>query len=221
MKEYLKMKDYLQKNMQTYDLLAEEYKKRKKNYENSDRQIIKPFIDYLKENFDTPNVLELGPGSGLALKIFSEEGFNTTAIDISKNIIEISKECSPKTSYLWGDFLEYDFGKAKYDGIFAKAFIHLFPKKDAILVIKKMRGLLSPKGMIFIGTTLHDKPEEGFAKKEDYPNEPERFRKKWTEKELYEVADKLSLNVVTTALNFEKDKNKVWIKFLLIKKETN
>jgi SAM-dependent methyltransferase len=213
------MKNYLKTNMQTYDFLAEEYKNRKKNYEISDRKIMQSFIDYLKNNFKKAHVLELGPGSGLALQILSEEGFNTTAIDISKKMIKISKEASPNTEYIHSDFLEYDFGKVKYEGIFAKAFIHLFPKEDAVLVIKKMMDILAPNGIIFIGTTLHENPEEGFIKKEGYPNEPERFRKKWTKKELEEIIKKLSLKIISKKLNFEKEKNKTWIKFLLNKKE--
>ncbi len=212
------MKSYLEKNVQTYDLLAEEYKERKKDYEISDKGIIRPFADYLKDNFKSINVLELGPGSGLNLQMFSEEGFNTTAIDISQKIIDVARQSSPKTKYIHDDFLAYNFEKIKYEGIFAKAFIHLFPKKDAILVIKKMRDLVVPKGEIFISTTLHEVSEEGFIKKSDYFGEPERFRKRWTEKELIETINNLNLDIILKYYFIEENRNKHWIN-LTLKKE--
>jgi 2-polyprenyl-3-methyl-5-hydroxy-6-metoxy-1,4-benzoquinol methylase len=118
------MKAYIKLNQKAYDALAEEYKQKMQEYIISDRKIVAPFIDCLKINFKKISVLELGPGSGLNLSYFEKEGFETTGIDISNEIIKISQEMAPKTKYIFGDFLEYNFGKSKFESIFAKAFIH-------------------------------------------------------------------------------------------------
>ena len=209
------MKDYVKVNQKVYDRLAREYNERLKDYMISDRKITAPFINYLKDKFDNATILELGPGSGLCLSYFEFEGFQTTAIDISKEILSVSKKNAPKTKYLFGDFLEYDFGTSKFEGIFAKAFIHLFPKKDALFVLRKILGLLTKNGVAFIGTTIHKKSEEGFFEKSDYKEKLKRFRKKWTEKELIEEVEKVGFKILKKAHHSEPDKNKNWINLLL------
>ena len=94
------MKDYIRINQKVYDNLAQEYKQKMEEYVISDRKIATPFIDYLKNNFNKVKVLEPGPGSGLNLSYFESEGFETTAIDISKEVITVSKEIAPRTKYI-------------------------------------------------------------------------------------------------------------------------
>jgi 2-polyprenyl-3-methyl-5-hydroxy-6-metoxy-1,4-benzoquinol methylase len=211
------MKNYIKVNKEAYDTLAEEYKQKMKEYIISDRTIIVPFVDYLKTHFDKVKVLELGPGSGLNLTYFEEEGFDTTAIDISGEILKISQEIAPKTKYIFADFLVFDFGKTKFQGVFAKAFIHLFPKKDAVVVLKKIFDLLEEKGCAFLTTTIHDKAEEAFFEKEDYDKKMKRFRKKWLENELLEEITKVGFKIYDAKYNIEDDKKKKWIGIVLTK----
>jgi len=196
--------------------LAQEYKYKMPGYIKSERKIAIPFINYLKNTFGLIRVLEIGPGSGLNLSYLEKEGFKTTAIDISKNMIRVAGEVAPNTKFIHGDFLEYNFKKSSFEGIFAKAFIHLFPKKDAIQVLKKIKRLLVPKGAVFIATTVHPKPEEGYFEKTDYIHKLTRFRKKWTEKELIETLKSLNYNIINKGYYIEKDKNKKWINLLAI-----
>jgi SAM-dependent methyltransferase len=207
--------DYLEINKRAYDETAEEYKQRISWYEESDRKILAPFIKLLKEKFDKIKLLELGPGSGLALRFFEEAGMKTTAIDISSKIIEVAKEISPNTSFIEADFLEHNFKQEKFDGIFAKAFIHLFPKEDAKKVLKKVNSLLAEGGLFYLTTTVHEIPEEGFLQKEDYTKESIRFRKKWTEKELVEELMKNNFKIVERFYGEEIRPDKHWIIFIL------
>lgn len=209
------MKDYIKINEKVYDALSGEYKKKIEKYRFSDEQVLKPFIDCLIQRVEKPKFLELGPGSGLALYFFKEAGFETTAIDVSSKIIEVARETSPTTHFIHSDFLSHDFGSLKYDGIFAKAFIHLFPKPDAIKVLNKIHSLLSDKGIAFIGTTVHDKPSEGFFEKEDYELKLKRYRKKWTEKELTDAVKSCDFNIISTQKNSEEDLKKIWIGLIL------
>lgn len=211
------MRNYVKLNKLVYDELAEEYKLRLNDYIISDRKIAAPFIDYLKNKFKRVRILELGPGSGLNLSFFESEGFKTTAINISKNITKVAKEIAPKTKFIHTDFLDHDFGNSKFEGIFAKAFIHLFPKKDALLVLDKIKKLLVAKGAAFIATTVHKKSEEGYFEKIDYKKKLKRFRKKWTEKELIQAANALGLEIINKGYHIEPDKNKKWVNLVVIK----
>jgi ubiquinone/menaquinone biosynthesis C-methylase UbiE len=214
------MEDYLKINEAAYDETAEEYRKRISWYEESDKEILFPFIRLLKEKFEfeKANLLELGPGSGLALRFFEEAGMKTTAIDISSKIIEVARKTSPNTSFIKSDFLEYDFKKEKFDGIFAKAFIHLFPKKDAEKVFRKVYSLLSEDGLFYLTTTIHDKSWEGFVQKEDYSKKSLRFRKEWTEKELIEEVNKNGFKIIEKVYKGEIRHDKNWIILILSKR---
>ncbi|MDE1848809.1 MAG: class I SAM-dependent methyltransferase [Nanoarchaeota archaeon] len=211
------MREYLEHNRRTYDALAEEYKHNLETYAVADQKILFPFIGCLKARFSNPRVLELGPGSGLALQYFAREGFNTTAIDISSEIIKVAEQASPSTHYLLGDFLGFDFGGLIFDGIFAKAFIHLFPKDDAMLVFRKIFGLLSRGGVAYLATTRHEVSEEGFFEKSDYQRKEKRFRRRWAEGDLLEAIINTGFDIYNRWYDDEPDKGKKWINILAVK----
>ncbi len=209
------MKDYISANKKAYNALAKQYADRISEYEKSDATLIAPFINYLKTNFTNVRVLELGPGSGLALRFFQSDGFTTTAIEVANEIIKVARQTSPSTKFINDDFLKHNFSNQKYEGVFAKAFIHLFPKVDAELVLDKIYDLLVPRGAFFLATTIHIKPSEGYEQKSDYAKSPPRFRKKWTEAELMEALGN-KWGVINTSYNQERGKN--WIALTLAKK---
>lgn len=212
------MKRYVKANQKVYDILADEYKSRLKDYVISDRKIAAPFISYLKKHFKSAKVLELGPGSGLNLSFFEKAGFVTTAIDISREILRVAEDTAPRTKYLLGDFLGYDFGRIKYDGIFAKAFIHLFPKSDAVIVLSKIAKLLVNGGAAFIATTVNEESVEGFFEKEDYQGATKRYRKKWTEDELMVSLADAGFKIINKGYHNEPDKKKKWVNLVVVKK---
>lgn len=209
------MLNYIEINKRCYDRLAKEYESRRKKYKISNRKVVMGFINYLKRGFEKIRILELGQGSGLDLISFEKEGFHTTAIDISKEMIKVSKKVAPKTKYICENFLKYDFDKHKYEGVFAKAFIQLFPKKDAVKVLKKMKSLLVNGGILFIGTTVHKLQKEGFFIKEDFDNKVKRYRKEWVEKELVSEVKKVGLNILDKKYNYDVlNKNKKWVSII-------
>ncbi|HJZ18724.1 MAG TPA: class I SAM-dependent methyltransferase, partial [Candidatus Nanoarchaeia archaeon] len=136
------------------------------------------------------------------------------AIDISRKIIEVAKRISSNTLYIEDDFLNHDFGNLTFDGIFSKAFVHLFPKTDAVKVLRKMRNLISERGIVFIGTTIHDFSEEGYTEKSDYDNTV-RFRRKWTRDELFDAVLNEEFKIFSEQENFESGKH--WYGLILEK----
>lgn len=178
------MKEYIKHNLNAYNELSDQYRLKIWDYIDKDKITSSIFREYLKYNFKVIKVLELGPGSWLTLSNFESEWFKTTAIDFSKKMIEVAKKVTLKTNYLLGDFLTYDFEQLKFNGIYAQAFIHLFPEEDVKVVFKKIFNLLESNWIAHISTTVHDISDEGYFEKEDYTGEMKRFRRKWTEDEL-------------------------------------
>lgn len=208
------MQDYLSANKFAYNHLADEYSRRVNEYKKKDIDLMATFIQNIKSKNNHASLLELGPGSGLALQIFQDNGFLTTAIDIADNIIQVAKKASPTTIFINDDFLHYDFGNKKYDAICAKAFLHLFPKHDAQKVINKISSLLAKGGFLFVATTIHELPSEGYETKADYENSPKRYRKKWTE---IELISEFSHNWRIIEKNYNTDRSKHWIALTLEK----
>jgi len=213
------MKDYIKINQEVYDALALEYGQRIEHYKNAKIKLCQPFIDELKCNFVNPTVLELGCGAGLNLMYFEQEKFKTTAIEISEKMIQVSKEIAPKTAYIHDEFLEHDFGKAKFHGIFAHSFIHLFTKEDAAIVMKKINALLVDKGVLFIGTTKHKESKEGYVRKHDYQSSKlARFRREWKKEDLLEFLQSFGFKIFRIGEFEEPDKQKSWV-WVVLKKE--
>lgn len=197
--------DYVSQNTRAYDAAASEYSERTQDYAKRDIDLLKPFFTKLPQG---GSVLELGPGSGLGLKILEDRGFQTTAIDISANMLDVSALTSPASKLLQGDFLAYDFGEMRFDGVIAKAFFHCFPKVDALRAINKARTLLEDDGLLFLATSVHEEPSEGFEEKSDYSNAPVRFRKRWTDQELIKV---FSEGWVILDKNYNSERGKNWL----------
>ncbi len=209
------MKEYARFNKNTYDILAKEYEL---NLQRSLRQaepVVKPFVDYLKQTFEKPRVLEIGPGAGAFLYYLEKNDFRTSAIDVSAEMLKIAFKTAKKAEMIQGDFLDYNFSERKFEGVCAIALIHLFPKDDAILVFRKIFQMLSGKGAFLVSTTIHEKSEEGFFEKSDYSNKMKRFRKHWTEAELLDEIRSCGFFV---SKKFYKNNNgKQWIVVLALK----
>lgn len=92
------MKRYIEINKKAYNKLAKEYAKNFEYYSKNkeERKTILPFIKNIKKHFKNPNILELGPGSGLDLTEFEKRKFKTSAIELAKNIIKECKKVAPK-----------------------------------------------------------------------------------------------------------------------------
>jgi 2-polyprenyl-3-methyl-5-hydroxy-6-metoxy-1,4-benzoquinol methylase len=207
--------DYNTENIKAYESLAEEYEKNISKYFLSTKEAVEniaPSITTGKE------VLDVGCGVGLGTMMLIEKGFSLTSIDISPKMITFVKKRNPSATTITGEFLEYTF-KKKFDAIFAMAFIHLFPKNIAQLILEKMHTLLKEDGVLYIGTTISDKSKEGFELKRDafFPNgQQKRYRKHWTEEELLDSLQKAGFKY-KHKYHIDDPRKKVWMDFLMTK----
>ena len=199
-------------------MLAEEYRLRVSEDRDKDKLLLKPFFDYLKQNFVEPiRVLDFGCGNGLNLNMFVENNFISVGVDISEAMTAIAREVSPKSIILTQDFLNCSFETETFEGVLSKASIHLFKKEDAIFALDKIFSLLVPNGMLFIATTASDNSNEGLYHKRDYKTKSMRFRKFWRPEELEEVILQVGFKIHEKFRNYETDRNKNWFNILAIK----
>lgn len=209
------MLNYREKQKEYYNKTGPEYSKYFKRYKIKDKKILYPYINLMKSRFKSPRILELGPGSGLSLHYFDEEGFKTTALDFSEKIINVAKKNSPNTKFINSDFLDYNFKDKKYDGICAKSFLHLFSKKDAKLVLTKIKKILAKKSLVYLSIPIFKSSSEEFIKRDDFSNSPIQFRKKWNEKEITNFLKENGFKIFKKSYNNENERSRNWIILIL------
>ena len=165
---------------QVYDSVAEEYEQRAQARSNSSKQRVERFVGFVTTG---KTVLELGCAVGQELQNFNALGFTSTGIELSPRMVVYAKRRNPTSEVITGDFASIEFVQ-RYDAVYAQAFIHLFPKDEAVRLMQKVFTLLKPGGVAFFGTTKAKKSEEGWIEKTDYADNPGRYRRFWTKAEL-------------------------------------
>ena len=205
-----KQMDYITAHKEIYDSLATEYESRNEKLLGVTKEAVNSLSSYLKPE-DT--ILELGCGSGLAAKLLQDEGFKVSVIELSSKMIQVAKKITPSTTFIQGNFLKTDFSET-YNAIFALAFIHLFPKADAISVLKKSHALLRDSGILYIGTTKESTSSEGWQEKVDYETQPKRYRKHWMQSEFEEVLKGSGFEILDVNL-LSDPFGKVWMDYIV------
>lgn len=200
----------LQQHKKVYDLLSKEYEQRVKILTPITKDAMEWFSSYIKPR---GKILDIGCAVGIAVKILSEKGFDVSGIEISPNMAKFAKQRNPKSNIITGDFLNTNFHK-KFDAILAFAFIHLFPKKEIPVVLKKIKDSLKPNGVVLISTTESSISKEGWRIKKDYGIKEKRFRKLWTKKELSDTLGKNGFDILSIK-KFTDPIGKKWMDFII------
>lgn len=210
--------DYIKVNKIAYNKAASQYVERSKHWseynltDNDWKEILeKELLNLEHENL----VLEIGPGIGRILKLFESLHCRTIGVELSDKMLEIAKENAPNTIFIEGNILEVNFEDESFDAIFIGAVIHNFPKQDAKKLLKLISKWIKPNGKILLYTTIHEKSEEGFYKKEDYNGNIIRFRKKYTESEFKEMLASAGFEICYKKYNTELDRNKKWLTYIV------
>lgn len=183
------VKDLNDLHIQSYNKAVDEYESRVSVSSAVTKEVLHAWIKHLPQN---GLILDVGCAVGYTTEILSNQGFSVDGIEIADKMVDFAKKRNPNAKIIQGDFFEYVFPK-KYDGIVAFAFIHLFPKVEAVKAMQKMKNLLKPDGALLITTTLSNIGTEGFENKGDYSEAPLRYRRRWTEQDLEETFSDLGL----------------------------
>lgn len=214
------MKNYLRINKKAYDVSAEEFQSKMTIRQANTVKVVNVFSDFLRNHFQEQalEILELGLGSGFVAKLLSDKGYNVTAIEFSLAMAELAQVTAPKATIIVDEFLRHDFKNQTFAGIFAVAFIHLFPREDAEKVAKKICGLLAPNGIALISTTRHAVSSEGYDVKHNFKNQQLRFRKQYTQSEFKALLENAQLAPIKFLHNTDPEvEGKHWMGYIVEK----
>jgi SAM-dependent methyltransferase len=108
-------------------------------------------IDLFRKN-GLNKILIPGFGYGRNAKIFNDNGFNVTGIEISQTAIDLAKKHYGESLKVYhGSVSAMPFDNELYDGIFCYALIHLLNIRERHKLIKDCYNQLSPDGyMVFV-----------------------------------------------------------------------
>lgn len=111
---------------------------------------LKQFLDSIDLN--TGKLLELGSGSGYDSVYLADHGFDVTAIDVSEDVIALSKKIhvNSKVNFIAVDFFQ-DSTDKKFDVIYDRGFLHNY-KNRLQEIFKKLNTLLTDNGKLIIIT---------------------------------------------------------------------
>lgn len=114
-------------------------------------------LRFFKEH-NVSNILIPGFGYGRNAKLFYDNGFRVTGIEISKTAIELAKKQFGDTIKVFhGSAGSMPFDQEKYDGIFCYSLIHLLSEKERLKLIEDCYYQLNPNGyMVFVTISKMD-----------------------------------------------------------------
>lgn len=128
------------------------------------------------------SLLEIGAGTGQAGLFFQEGGLKVVCTDLS---LEMVRYCRAKGLEAYEmDFLRLDFADGHFDSLFAQNCLLHVPKADFGEVLREIRRVVRPGGLLFIGTR-GGKDFEGVREEDSY--EPKRFYSHYTDEALRSV----------------------------------
>lgn len=141
----------------TYNQIAQVYTDR---YKDSPFMLshLKKFSSLIKKN---GKILDLGCGSGRAVKFFFKEGFDVVGIDFSEEMLNLAKKNIPKGKFLLMDMRDLNFLKESFDAVWSHFSILHIPKKDIAQVFSECERVIKKNGLFFIAVSL-GKDTEGF-----------------------------------------------------------
>jgi SAM-dependent methyltransferase len=120
-------------------------------YEPADAALMT--IDIFKTN-KIINILIPGFGYGRNAKVFCDNGFKVSGIEISKSAIDIAYANGLNCKIFHGSVVDMPFDNEQYDGIFCYALIHLLNKNERKHFLSSCYTQLNPGGMmIFVVTS--------------------------------------------------------------------
>lgn len=128
------------------------------------------FLDLLRrENKQT--LLEVGAGTGIDSLFFQNNGLRVICTDLSPAMVCLCREKGLEAYVM--DFLHLDFPPASFEAIYALNCLLHVPTKDLPAVLQKLRDLLQPGGLFFLG--VYGGTEEEGPHAEDWHTPPRFF----------------------------------------------
>ncbi|MCX6816240.1 MAG: class I SAM-dependent methyltransferase [Candidatus Aenigmarchaeota archaeon] len=174
---------------QMYNGIAEKYTKNWKKL-NVTGQFRKKFIRYVKKG----KIADIGCGPGISTNYFSKK-FHVVGIDSSEEMIKIAKKRF-RLEFILADMRKMRFEENSLNGAWVSQSLHHIPKKECIMVLRKIKKYLKNDGVLFI--SVREGSFEGFTdkSKNEIFSGRKRFVAMYTEDELNEILSSLNYKVI-------------------------
>lgn len=179
--------------VECYDALADEYAQRAEKSRISIRATVNQHFVPLLPRY--AKVLDIGCAVGVATEELCAAGCDAAGVDNSRRMIAIARRDRQQGHFMCADYIDTPFWNL--DGILAFAFVHLFPKSEAPLLLGKMYWELKSGGILYTGTTVEPESSEGWESKDDYPGAPKRYRARYTKNEYAELVASVGFEPVS------------------------
>lgn len=199
-------------NQVAYEMLTPQYANRAKS-PGPNQETPEYLAGLVANRIEKPihRILELGPGAGRVLQEFSKLAKEVVAIEISPSMADLAQKTAPMSTILVANALDVSFPDHTFDGIYAGAFIHLFPSLDGARLVKNISRWIKPNGVVFISTTLSEDNDGDIEVKRDYKGNVVRYRVKWTEEKFREFVQTNGLDIEDSTYTHETERGKVWV----------
>lgn len=112
--------------------------------------LVRPLVLKLLGNVKEKDVLDAGCGDGYLSRAIAKKGGNVIGIDISENLINVSKSKSPNIKFFVDSVVSFEKISQEFDVVISIIVLQHLNKKDIIESLKKTYLLLRPKGIFII-----------------------------------------------------------------------
>lgn len=135
-------------------------------------------------------LLEVGAGTGIDSQFFQSSGLDVTCTDLSPAMVS---RCRAKGLQAYEmDFLHLDFPAGSFDALYALNCLLHVPTADLPTVLSRLRDLLRPGGLFFLG--VYGGVEEEGVRSKDW-HTPARFFASHTDEFMQEITARFFLPV--------------------------
>jgi ubiquinone/menaquinone biosynthesis C-methylase UbiE len=134
----------------SYDRLAEEYARRmlhELDHKPLDRQLLDRFAQQVMGNGRTA---DLGCGPGQIARYLHDQGVDAFGIDLSPGMVALARQAHPGMEFRQGDMHALPLPDNSLAGIAAFYSIIHIPRADVTAVLKEIRRVLQPSGMLLL-----------------------------------------------------------------------
>lgn len=113
------------------------------NYVNNKIKTKKNLIDLIKKYSPNKKIIEAGSGTGILSTYLASLGFDSVAIDIDKDILNLSKKIAKeygaknKPKFMINSILKLNYKNKEFDVSFSNGVLEHFSDKEIIKTIKK------------------------------------------------------------------------------------
>lgn len=105
------------------------------------------FISFLRSG---DRVLDVGCGSGVKSRYFSEKGLQVVGVDISDKLLDIARRDAPQARFEVMDMRDVGRMNEAFDAVFAQASLLHMPKAEVPAVLHGLASVLKPEGYLYI-----------------------------------------------------------------------